>query len=545
MNTNQEEVVVHWFRHGLRLHDNPSLIDGLSECDRFYPVFIFDGEVAGTKTAGYNRFRFLLECLQDLDKNLKAAGTRLYCFQGQPTDILERLIEEWGVTKVTFEADPEPIWQERDRLVRELLDKKNVQCVEKVSHTLWDPYEIIENNGGSPPLTFSLFNLVTSTIGPPPRPVEDPDFTDISLPVSQNHDKQFGIPTLEDLNVRPECEEQNKRLVEWLGGESKALELLAIRMKHEETAYENGYVMPNQYHPDLLSPPLSLSAHLRFGCLSVRKFYWSIHDKFEEVKPSMGAPVSLSAQLMWREYFYTMAVNNIDYDKMETNPICLNIPWYDNPEHEEKWTQGETGYPWIDAIMKQLRYEGWVHHVARHAVSCFLTRGDLWLNWEVGLKVFYKYLLDADWSVCAGNWMWVSSSAFEKVLQCPNCFCPVRYGKRMDPSGEYVRRYLPVLKDMPLRYLFEPWKAPLPVQQKAKCIVGVDYPKPMVDHQKASKECIQNMKAVKDALMGREIPHCAPSEEIEARRFSWLPDHTPSGGHCTANFLCDGLKDMN
>lgn len=200
MNTNREEVVVHWFRHGLRLHDNPSLIDGLSECDRFYPVFIFDGEVAGTKTAGYNRFRFLLECLQDLDKNLKAAGTRLYCFQGQPTDILERLIEEWGVTKVTFEADPEPIWQERDRLVRELLDKKNVQCVEKVSHTLWDPYEIIENNGGSPPLTFSLFNLVTSTIGPPPRPVEDPDFTDISLPVSQNHDKQFGIPSLEDLS---------------------------------------------------------------------------------------------------------------------------------------------------------------------------------------------------------------------------------------------------------------------------------------------------------------------------------------------------------
>lgn len=335
-----------------------------------------------------------MECLQDLDKNLKAAGTRLYCFQGQPTDILERLIEEWGVTKVTFEADPEPIWQERDRLVRELLDKKNVQYVEKVSHTLWDPYEIIENNGGSPPLTFSLFNLVTSTIGPPPRPVEDPDFTDISLPVSQNHDKQFGIPTLENLNVRPECEEQNKRLVEWLGGETKALELLAIRMKHEEKAYENGYVMPNQYHPDLLSPPLSLSAHLRFGCLSVRKFYWSIHDKFKEVKPSMGAPVSLSAQLMWREYFYTMAVNNINYDKMETNPICLNIPWYDNPEHEEKWTQGETGYPWIDAIMKQLRYEGWVHHVARHAVSCFLTRGDLWLNWEVGLKVtraaFYK-----------------------------------------------------------------------------------------------------------------------------------------------------------
>ncbi|WAQ94843.1 CRY1-like protein, partial [Mya arenaria] len=164
-----------------------------------------------------------------------------------------------------------------------------------------------------------------------------------------------------------------------------------------------------------------------------------------------------------------MSVNNINYDKMDSNPICLNIPWYEDKDRLKKWEQGETGYPWVDTIMKQLKNEGWIHYVCRLATSTFLTRRDLWLSWEDGLKVavFDKYLLDADWSVCAGNWMWMSSSAFEKILQ----------------------RYLPILKNMPICYLFEPWKAPKAVQEKAGCVIGVDYPKPMVDHAKASKDC--------------------------------------------------------
>ncbi|KAK3090268.1 hypothetical protein FSP39_010528 [Pinctada imbricata] len=512
----KNHITVHWFRHGLRLHDNPSLLAGMKKSSVLYPVFIFDGTVAGTKTAGYNRMRFLIECLKDMDDKLKEVGGRLYCFTGQPVDIFEKIVEEWGVTQVTFESDPEPIWKDRDNSVKNLLQSKGVQVV-------------IEVNGGSPPLTFALFNLVTTTIGDPPRPVDDPDFSKVRIPLVDNHAEKFGVPTLEKLGIEPEFPEQNSRINKWKGGETKALELMEVRMKSEEKAFIAGYVMPNQYQPDLTGPPLSMSAHLRFGCLSVRKFYWRIYDKFRKIYPDASVPISLTAQLVWREYFYTMSVDNINYDRVMENPICLKIPWYNNPEAVNKWTMGQTGYPWIDAIMNQLRQEGWIHHVCRHAVSCFLTRGDLWISWTEGLKVFLKYLLDADWSVCAGNWMWVSSSAFEKVLQCPHCFCPVRYGKRMDPDGEFVRRYIPVLRNMPLRYLFEPWKAPKPVQEKANCIIGKDYPLPMVDHKKASAEY---------------TPHCAPSNENEVRQFVWLPDHSPKGGKCTATFLCDAMEGL-
>ncbi|CAG2063880.1 unnamed protein product, partial [Timema podura] len=192
-------------------------------------------------------------------------------------------------------------------------------------------------------------------------------------------------------------------------------------------------------------------------------FYWQLHDLFRAVHGGEPpASESLTGQLIWREYFYTMSLNNQYYGEMARNKICLDIPWREKDIQKDldMWKQGKTGYPFIDAAMRQLLAEG--------------------------LKHFLYYLLDADWSVCAGNWMWVSSSAFEQLLDCSHCVCPVSYGRRLDPDGEYVRRYIPELRNFPVEYLYEPWKAPLEVQKKAGCIIGQRYPERIVDHSKAS-----------------------------------------------------------
>ncbi|ELU12703.1 hypothetical protein CAPTEDRAFT_226189 [Capitella teleta] len=540
----RDQVVVHWFRHGLRLHDNPSLMEGLRNCKELYPIFILDGEVAGTGTAGYNRMRFLHQCLEDLDKSFQKFGGRLYIFKGNPVDILAALFDEWQVTKLTFEQDPEPIWEDRDNKVKDLCMKRDVTYVERISHTLFHPDDVIEANGGNPPHTFSLMKQVLNMLGDPERPSSSPDLSLVSLPLSNDFDDRCALDTLKDFAGEYEMEEQEEPINKWIGGESRALDLLQGRLKLEENAFKGGFLQPNQYRPDLIGPPLTLSPHLRFGCLSVRYFYWAIHDIYSEVREEL-APQSITSQLIWREYFYIMSVKNRNYAQMENNPICLQIPWYRDDNQLERWEMGKTGYPWIDACMNQLRREGWIHHVGRHAVSCFLTRGDLWIHWEDGLKVFLKYLLDADWSVCAGNWMWVSSSAFENCLQCPQCFSPIMYGMRMDPTGEYVRRYVPELRQVPLKYLFHPWKAPKEVQEKAGCIVGTDYPAPMVDHNTASKDCKDRMQAVKalykDPL---SILHCAPSNMQEVRQFCWLPDTMATGKMCTADLLCEGIEGM-
>ena len=173
--------------------------------------------------------------------------------------------------------------------------------------------------------------------------------------------------------------------------------------------------------------------------------------------------------------------------------MCRQIPWSNDPSFLAAWEEGRTGYPWIDAIMTQLRTEGWMHHLARHSVACFLTRGDLWCSWEAGKDVFDKLLIDADWAINSGNWMWLSASAF--FSQYFRVYSPITFGKQYDKNGDYIRKYIPALKDMPAKYIYEPWTAPKAVQEKANCIIGKDYPLPIVDHAVVSKANMEKMKA--------------------------------------------------
>ncbi|KAF9823277.1 hypothetical protein SFRURICE_019086 [Spodoptera frugiperda] len=497
-----------WFRHGLRLHDNPSLHSALEDKGfPFFPIFIFDGETAGTKLVGYNRMRYLLEALDDLDNQFKKHGGRLIMLKGKPNVVFRRLWEEFGIRKLCFEQDCEPVWRARDDSVKNACKEIGVVCKEHVSHTLWEPDTVIKANGGIPPLTYQMFLHTVATIGDPPRPVGEVDFTGVkfgSLPESfYNEFTVFDkTPKPEDLGVF--LENEDIRMIRWVGGETTALKQMQQRLAVEYETFLRGSYLPTHGNPDLLGPPISLSPALRFGCLSVR---------------SPPAKPREYGQLIWREYFYTMSVNNPNYGQMAGNPICLDIPWK-TPAGDE-WMEGRTGFPFVDAAMRQLRTEGWLHHAARNTVASFLTRGTLWLSWEHGLNHFLKYLLDADWSVCAGNWMWVSSSAFEALLDSGECACPVRLGQRLDPSGEYVRRYVPELARMPVEYIYEPWKAPIDVQERASCIIGKDYPDPVVNHLVAAQRNRNAMKELRHILQ-KAPPHCCPSSEDEIRQFMWL-----------------------
>jgi cryptochrome len=142
--------------------------------------------------------------------------------------------------------------------------------------------------------------------------------------------------------------------------------------------------------------------------------------------------------------------------------------------------------------MAQLAQEGWIHHLARHSVACFLTRGDLWISWEDGARVFDRLLLDADWSLNNGNWMWLSASAFFSAYF--RVYSPIAFGKKTDKTGEYIRKYIPALRKMPKKYIYEPWKAPAAVQRAAGCVVGVDYPRRIVDHAEARVANLAKMK---------------------------------------------------
>ncbi|CAG6021974.1 unnamed protein product [Menidia menidia] len=486
---------IHWFRKGLRLHDNPALQEAIQGAGTVRCVYFLDPWFAGSSNVGVNRWRFLLQCLEDLDASLRKLNSRLFVIRGQPANVFPRLFKEWKISRLTFEYDSEPFGKERDAAIKKLATEAGVEVIVKISHTLYDLDKIIELNGGQPPLTYKRFQTLISRLDPPEMPAEalsDTIMGQCVTPISDDHGDKYGVPSLEELGFDTE----GLPSAVWPGGETEAL--TRIERHLERKAWVANFERPRMNANSLLASPTGLSPYLRFGCLSCRLFYFKLTDLYRKVKKNSSPPLSLYGQLLWREFFYTAATNNPRFDKMEGNPICVRIPWDRNPEALAKWAEAKTGFPWIDAIMTQLRQEGWIHHLARHAVACFLTRGDLWISWEEGMKVFEELLLDADWSVNAGSWMWLSCSSF--FQQFFHCYCPVGFGRRTDPNGDFIRRYLPVLRGFPAKFIYDPWNAPESVQAAAKCIIGVHYPKPMVHHAEASRLNIERMKQIYQQL---------------------------------------------
>ncbi|KAI3766712.1 hypothetical protein L2E82_16782 [Cichorium intybus] len=482
-----------WFRKGLRIHDNQALEYAANNSTHVYPVFVIDPHFMkpdpnafspGSNLAGLNRIRFLLESLVDLDSSLKKLGSRLLVLHGEPTDVLIRCLKEWDIKRLCFEYDTDPYYQALDRKVKNYASESGIEIFSPMSHTLFNPSEIIEKNGGKPPLSYLPFLKLAG----------EPDWSISSLsvipPIGDLKNCEVSeVPTVKQLGYE-DIHEEDPPLFK--GGESEALRRLQESTNNKE--WVANFERPKGDPSAFIKPSTTmLSPYLKFGCLSSRYFYHCIKEIQKEVKNHTSPPVSLIGQLIWRDFFYTVGFGTPNFDRMRGNAICRQIPWNDDDELLAAWRDARTGFPWIDAIMVQLRKWGWIHQLARHSVACFLTRGDLFVHWEKGRDVFDRLLIDSDWAINNGNWLWVSCSSF--FYQYKRIHSPISFGKTYDPTGTYIRHFLPVLKDMPNEYIYEPWKAPLSIQQKAKCIIGKDYPKPVICHDDASKECKRKLAA--------------------------------------------------
>nr|XP_029118922.1 (6-4)DNA photolyase isoform X5 [Elaeis guineensis] len=465
-----------WFRKGLRIHDNPALDHARRGSKHLFPVFVLDPRYLdpdpsafspGSARSAINRIRFLLDCLSDLDATLRTLGSRLLLLRGDPVPVLCTILKDWNIGKLCYEFDTEPYSLARDKQVKDFASISGIEVFSPVSHTLFNPAVVIEKNGGRPPLTYQSF---VKLAGKPPTPLTE---TYSELPPVGNVEgyELLSVPAIEELGYGDLSQEE---FSPFRGGETEALKRLKKALEDKEwvATFEKPKGDPSAF----LKPATTvLSPYLKFGCLSSRYFYQCLHNVYKTVGKHTSPPVSLVGQLLWREFFYTVAFGTPHFDQMIGNKICKQIPWRDDEELFVAWREGRTGYPWIDAIMIQLTKWGWMHHLARHSVACFLTRGDLFIHWEKGRDVFERLLIDSDWAINNGNWLWLSCSSF--FYQYNRIYSPISFGKKYDPDGNYIRHFLPVLKDMPKEYIYEPWTAPLSVQKKANCIIGKDYPK--------------------------------------------------------------------
>eukprot|EP00123_Amoebidium_parasiticum_P009426 comp19463_c0_seq1/m.22646 comp19463_c0_seq1/g.22646 ORF comp19463_c0_seq1/g.22646 comp19463_c0_seq1/m.22646 type:complete len:545 (-) comp19463_c0_seq1:68-1702(-) len=491
-------ATAYWFRKALRLHDSPSLAQALVGCEQLLPVFVLDPWFVKSGRVGANRMLFLLQTLQDLDTSLRAFGSRLIVYQGNPDAAWPDLIATHKIKRVVFESDTEPYAKQRDTKVEKMCSELGVQCVSVCGHTLYDPNEYLKTAGGTPPLTYQACVKIMSKMGPPAEPLPAPASLPPLPPTIEpgTHLVPENLPAIGYEDIPP------AKKPPFPGGETEGLK----RMKEfvAKEAYINTFEKPKT-DPTMFDPPATtvLSPYLKFGCLSVRLFHKELKAVESAAKKCSQPPVSLLGQIYWREFFYQVANATPNFDKMVGNKICRQVPWEDNKEYLDAWANGRTGYPFVDAAMTQLREWGWMHHLARHVVACFLTRGDLWISWEEGVAVFDRLLLDADWSLNNGNWLWLSASAF--FHQFHRVYSPISFGKKYDKEGRYIKRFIPALAKMPSKYIYEPWTAPIEVQRKAGCIIGQDYPHPIVEHETMRSRNVQRMALVYKGAKAEDV----------------------------------------
>lgn len=359
-------TVIHWFRKGLRIHDNPALLDAIDAAvktnSRLRPTFILDPKLFKWLRVGPVRWRCFQQTLQQLDDNLRSIGSRLYIVRGVPNEVFERIFPEWKVTLLTYEFDTESYAKARDEQMQKIATKHGVKVQTKFSHTLYHTYSVIKQNGGKAPLTYQKFLSVVESM-PLPDPALDapkniPEKCKPDLDSEELKDpKCYDVPSMPELFSLIDLKMKESDLGEckFPGGENEALDRLKKVLERGNwiCKFEKPNTAPNSLEPSTTV----LSPYLKFGSLSCRLFYHGIRKAIQG-KPHSKPPTSLVGQLMWREFYYTASVDVPNFDKMVGNTICCQVPWDNNEKYLKAWTYGQTGYPFIDAIMRQLRQEG-------------------------------------------------------------------------------------------------------------------------------------------------------------------------------------------
>ncbi|KAI8634825.1 Cryptochrome/photolyase FAD-binding domain-containing protein [Xylariaceae sp. FL1651] len=545
--------VIYWFRTDLRLHDSPALKAALDmQPEVLWPIFTWDPHYVYRVKGSPNRWQYLLDCQNDLSDSIHKLNpnSKLFVLREAPQTLFPKLFKAWKVTHLVFERDTDAYARKRDKIVSDAAEKAGVKVVTRYGRTLWDSDEVVARNGGKPTMSITQLQAAGCKVGDIPKPISapvclpDPGDMQVDFGSEQPHttydlnalhrskaDKtyngiagpkgDFAIETLEELGF-PAATTPHR------GGETLALKQLDKIMADEVYAatFRKPRTSPAAFEPQSTT---LLSPNMHFGALSPRLFYWRAREVVEKYGQGASAPPeSLIGQLLFRDmYFAAQAAIGAPYIQTLNNAYVRFIPWHlpsksedgtktgtnaisgeyhvDSPQADKwfkRWKAGVTGFPFVDALMRQLHVEGWIHHLGRHMVACFLTRGGCYVHWERGADVFEELLIDHEPASNAGNWQWLSCTAF--YSQYYRCYSPVAFGQKWDTNGDFIRRWIPELKALDAKFIYEPWKASQAALNRAGVRVEGDgmssgkqegiYPEPMFDFSERRSICISAMK---------------------------------------------------
>jgi deoxyribodipyrimidine photo-lyase len=463
-----------WIRRDLRLFDNQALSAALTAGDTVAPLFILDPAFDASAFVGSKRLAFLYGGLRALDAALQARGSRLIVRHGRPQEVLAQVMQESGAEVICAEADVSPFAKRRDARISERLP---VRFMDGLTAR---PVRAIRKDDGTPYTVYTPFSRRWKESGPL-RQVEL-----LSAPDHLPSSPGLASAAIPDLSPPPE-------LAPFAPGEAEAEQRLAdFTFGVDAPIYRYA---AERDRPDLASTS-GLSPYIRFGMVSARRLASAAYAAMETARDGdarRGAEVWLN-ELIWREFY----VNILDaFPHVRTGSFRSEydaIQWDNDPQWFATWCEGRTGYPIVDAAMRQLAATGWMHNRTRMVVASFLVK-DLLIDWRWGEKWFMQHLVDGDPANNNGGWQWTAGVGTDAAPYF-RIFNPVSQGQKFDPDGTFVRSWLPELRSVPARHIHAPWLMTRAEQHAASCRIGVDYPAPIVDHGAARDRVMAAYRAV-------------------------------------------------
>ena len=474
--------VILLFQLDLRLNDHAALAAAVESDRPVLPVYVLDDETPGAWGPGGASRWWLHHSLASLASDIEQRGGRLVLRRGRLDTVVPALIDEVDAGAVYWSRGYAPHQVGMEQRLHEICTERGVEARRFRGTLLFEP-DAIRTGGGEPFRVFTPFWKACLREPEPAQPLPVPD----AIPF---HDGTVESDSLDDWNLLPTSPDWSGGMVEaWTPGEEGATARLEAFLSGAVRGYGTARDLPATVGTSRLSP------HLHHGELSPRQVWHAVRAHVAMAGGDADAEHFLR-ELGWREFSYHLLFHWPTFPDEPHRQDFARFPWRDDPAALRAWQQGSTGYPIVDAGMRELWHTGWMHNRVRMIVASFLVK-HLLVPWQDGEAWFWDTLVDADLASNSASWQWVAGCGADAAPYF-RIFNPILQGQKFDGDGDYVRRWVPELAEMPKKHIHAPWDAPEAVLTDAGVRLGVDYPEPIVDHKTARQRALDAFQTLKE-----------------------------------------------